>query len=395
MTVETASDIAKKIASGIYNPEEARALMDFLETAERNEAQAILSIYDQAFHERHEYVLQVQSDFIDRLRALHPVEEPQMVFPLRAKKTSRKFWIAAASVAMILGLAGYYVLFLNKKMPDQPNLLALHDVAAPRTNRATITLANGQKIFLDSAVNGILAAQGSIQIKKSGDGIISYNGNEQPKSVIEYNTLFNPRGSKVIDITLSDGTQVWLNAESSLKYPVAFAGNERQVEITGEAYFEVAHDKSKPFRVKKDKTEIEVLGTHFNVNAYSDENDIKVTLLEGSVRLLIDNQKQSKILKPGEQAIVKQNIEIKNDVDLKQVMAWKNGLFQFHDADLPTVLRQLSRWYDVDVKYEGGVPEREFEGKMQRDLTLGQALKLLEKNQVHFNIEGNRIMVKP
>ncbi|HSZ85668.1 MAG TPA: FecR domain-containing protein, partial [Puia sp.] len=240
MTVETASDIAKKIASGIYNPEEARALMDFLETAERNEAQAILSIYDQAFHERHEYVLQVQSDFIDRLRALHPVEEPQMVFPLRAKKTSRKFWIAAASVAMILGLAGYYVLFLNKKMPDQPNLLALHDVAAPRTNRATITLANGQKIFLDSAVNGILAAQGSIQIKKSGDGIISYNGNEQPKSVIEYNTLFNPRGSKVIDITLSDGTQVWLNAESSLKYPVAFAGNERQVEITGEAYFEVA-----------------------------------------------------------------------------------------------------------------------------------------------------------
>jgi ferric-dicitrate binding protein FerR (iron transport regulator) len=323
-------------------------------------------------------------------RTLAMLQQRTKVVPMRRRLYR---YAVAASILLAIGAATYFG--LQPKKVVQTAQLQKNDIA-PGHNQATLTLANGKKIILTKGLRGILATQGKTTIK-AGSNAIAYNNTQQADQLINYNTLSTAKGEQSpYPLVLADGTRVWLNAMSTLKFPQNFTGlKERTITLEGEAYFEVAHDKSKPFKVKNDNTEIGVLGTHFNVNAYTDESDIKVTLLEGSVKISLDDQKQSKVLKPGEQAVVNRNIAIIADVDLKQVMAWKNGLFQFHDADLPTVLRQLSRWYDVEVKYEAGVPEREFEGKMQRDLTLGQVLKILEKNQVHLSIEGNKIMVKP
>jgi ferric-dicitrate binding protein FerR (iron transport regulator) len=221
---------------------------------------------------------------------------------------------------------------------------------------------------------------------------------------------------------LPDGSKVWLNAASSIRYPTAFTGNERKVEITGEAYFEIMPLTSRqvgtgskggshkvPFIVKigspsGEGGEVEVLGTHFNINAYDDEEVMKTTLLEGRVKVnsAIPDKSgragnpQSAILKPGEQVSLSHTSQLSQPIPVQtaEVMAWKNGLFQFHNAGLPAVLRQISRWYDVDIRYEGDMPVREFEGKIQRNLTLLQVLKILEKNQVHLILEGRTIIVK-
>jgi transmembrane sensor len=314
------------------------------------------------------------------------------IIPL--KNTWARRWWAAAAAVVVLGTGGYF--YFNKTGKENQlteiNQLAKNDVAAPKNNRATITLANGQKVFLDSAANGTLATQGNIQIKKSGDGIIEYNGNGQPKKEIEYNTLTNPRGSKVIDITLSDGTQVWLNAESSLKYPVAFTGNERQVEITGEAYFEVTHNEKKPFIVKKNETEVQVLGTHFNVNAFDDESAINITLLQGSVKVSKGNNKQ--LLHPGEQAQVSSLIKINKTIDTADVMSWKNGRFLFSNADIKTIMRQMSRWYDVEVTYQDDIPDT-YTVTVPRNVPVSQLFHYIQlSGGVHFDIDGKKITVR-
>ncbi len=303
----------------------------------------------------------------------------------------RKWWWAAASIVCPTGA---YLLFINKpeKRQDIAAATVTDDIKPPITNRATVMLANGKTVYLDSAVNGTLAIQGNVQVVKLADGQIAYQGSA---TELAYNTLTNPRGSKVIDMALADGSHVWLNAGSSVTYPIAFIGNERKVSITGEAYFEIAHNAAKPFMVSKGEMQVQVLGTHFNVSAYDDEDAIRVTLLEGSVE--VKSQKSKVRIVPGEQAVLASHslLTINHSPDPEQVMAWKNGLFQFHSAGLPDVMKQLSRWYDVDIVYEGKTPVREFEGKIQRDLTLSQALKILEKNQVHFRVENRKLIVLP
>ena len=256
-------------------------------------------------------------------------------------------------------------------------------------------MANGQNVHLDSAGNGALAIQGNVKLIKLANGKIVYQHNSGEVSTkIEYNTLSNPRGSKVINMTLADGSKVWLNAGSSLTYPVSFIGNERKVLVTGEAYFEVAHDASRPFVVINGSMDVRVLGTHFNVNAFEDDgNDIKVTLFEGSVK--INNGNATGLLKPGQQAVVTNDVRVVDNVDLGQVMAWKNGYFQFDNASLQNLLKEVSRWYDVDVVYEGYNQPREFVGEIQRDLSLSEMLKILQKNNVHFKIEGKELRVMP
>ncbi|MEO6706377.1 MAG: FecR domain-containing protein, partial [Ginsengibacter sp.] len=225
------------------------------------------------------------------------------------------------------------------------------------------------------------------------NGQIAYqHNNGEVSTKMEYNTLSNPRGSKVISMVLSDGSKVWLNAGSSLTYPVSFMGSERRVSVAGESYFEVAHNASMPFIVSNGSVNIRVLGTHFNVDAFEDDgNDIKVTLLEGSVK--INNGNATGLLKPGQQASVNKEVKINSDVDLNLVMAWKNGYFQFDNASLQNVMKQISRWYDVNVVYEGINRPREFVGEIQRDLTLSEVLKILEKNKVHFKIVGKNLIV--
>lgn len=312
-------------------------------------------------------------------------------------RRSRWGW-AAAAILILLG-TGSYFLFFNR---SQKQIVATqqqsfkNDVAPGRT-KAVLTLADGSKIILDSAKTGQLAVQGKTTVMNH-DGSITYTG----KTTLDllYNTLATGRGEQSPPLTLSDGTKVWLNNASSIRYPVAFTGAERKVEITGEAYFEVATDKNKPFRIDiKGKGEVEVLGTHFNINAYDDEPTINTTLLEGSVKVNAQERDspESVILKPGQQVQQsKENHLSKLDnVDLDEVVAWKNGSFQFKGASIQTVMRQLSRWYDVEVNYEGAIPEHRFVGKVGRDYNLSEVLAVLGASDVHFKIEGQRIIVRP
>lgn len=313
--------------------------------------------------------------------------------------------IAAASVVFLL-VASVFFLIKPNKPDNNSGVIAKSlqaDVIAPKGNRAMIILANGKKLFLDSNNSGLLAMQGDILIEKSDDGKISYKGST---FVNEYNTLFNPRGSKPVELTLSDGSKVWLNSESSVRYPVSFVGIERLVEITGEAYFEVEKVPGSTFRVAvAGKSMIEVLGTHFNVNSYAEENQANVTLLEGSITLSLPPSRTSLAntvnIAPGQQASYNisgntpASISVKDKVDLNAVMAWKNGYFNFDNSNLQAVMRQLARWYDIQVTYEGKIPSRIFGGEMQRDLNLSEVLKLLEKNNIHFSIQNKQLLVKP
>jgi transmembrane sensor len=306
----------------------------------------------------------------------------------------------AASIILAISTSVYF-LFLHKTDPPHSyveTVFPVGDVAAPNSNRAMITLANGQQVFLDSMENGELAMQENVKLIKLADGSIAYNQETASvNEIIPFNTLYNPRGSKVIDMKLADGSRMWLNAGSSVTYPVIFTGKERNVSISGEAYFEVAHDAAKPFIVSKGAMHVTVLGTRFNVNAYDDDPEIRVTLLEGSVKVNTTTDLQSLLLKPGQQAIVSRSniLSMASTVDIDAVMAWKNGLFNFNNADLSMVLRQLARWYDLAVTYQGAIPQRKFGGEMQRNLNLSEVLKLLESNKVQFKLDGKKLIITP
>jgi ferric-dicitrate binding protein FerR (iron transport regulator) len=225
---------------------------------------------------------------------------------------------------------------------------------------------------------------------------VTYAGNTA--EAVGYNTFTIPRGSKPLSLTLSDGSRVWLNVGSSLTYPTAFTGKERRVTITGEAYFEVAHNAAMPFRVQHDDITISVLGTHFNVNTYEDETAERITLLEGSV--LVSKKNASKLLEPGQQASISHdevnNIKVAGGVDLDEVMAWRDGKFRFGESmDIGTIMRQISRWYDVDIEYKGSVKQR-FWGSISKSVNVSQVLKILEATGgVKFTVEGNKIIVTP
>ena len=304
-------------------------------------------------------------------------------------------WVAAASFLLMIGIGAYYFIEVSKyREVAKASKMSTSDISAPVKNRAMITLANGQKLFLDSARNGKLFQNDGVAIVKMADGKIAYTGTSKE---LVYNTLSNPKGSKVIDMILADGSHVWLNSGSSLTFPLAFQGNERKVSITGEAYFEVAKNASMPFKVSvAGKCEIAVLGTHFNINSYDDEASINTTLLEGKVKVTGLATGEYFLIAPGQQVQMSSDskMTINTRPNLEGVMAWKNGYLHFENADLKTIMRQLARWYDVEVVYQGELPKRQFAGELQLDLKLSQMLKILETNNVHFKIEeGKKLLV--
>ncbi len=304
----------------------------------------------------------------------------------------RKFWRPAAAAAVLLLIVAGFRIWSHKPSspPVLPAISAVHD-ARPGGNRAVLTLAGGGRIILDSAVNGTLAEQGNTKVEKLATGQLAYKASSAGEtSSVLYNTLYTPRGGQY-QLTLPEGTRVWLNSASSITYPTAFTGAERKVSITGEAYFEVADDVSHPFVVNKGAMDITVMGTHFNANTYDDEKEIKVSLLEGAVK--VSHSGKGEILKPGQQAQVTDAVKVISHVDMAEVIAWKNGSFYFRRASLPVVLRQLSRWYDVDIVYEGPVPDLPFAGEMGKDLNLAQVLKILERMGVRSRIEGKKLIV--
>lgn len=306
------------------------------------------------------------------------------------KRLHSKWWVAAASILFLLGIGSYYM-FSPFAKPEVDTIEGLYSfsnkIGTPQQNKAIITLSNGQQVSIDSLSSGQLAVQGNMLISKNSKGEIIYSGSDN-NGAISYNTLFNPRGSKVQTITLADGTQVWLNAESSLRYPVAFSGKERKVEITGEAYFEVAKNTQMPFYVTSNDVSIKVLGTHFNVNAYPEESIRKVTLLEGLVN--VSTGMANLKLTPGQQAAIGNTMQLNKECNTEEVMAWKNGFFAFSHANLNEILKQLSRWYAIDVVYKVAGNKQEFSGKIDRHLGLSEVLKILERTGVHFKVEGDK-----
>lgn len=306
---------------------------------------------------------------------------------------------AAVLLFMILSSAFYFFNHKSENNSAQNEIkIPVKDIP-PGTNNAMLTLDDGTTIMLDSAANGTLAQQGSTKVLKI-NGQIAYNktGKSPVNARPVYNTITTANGNEY-QLILADGSKVWLNAASSISFPTFFAGKERKVEITGEAYFEVAHNASKPFKVAfKTPTgaagEIEVLGTHFDVNDYSDENEVKTTLLKGSVKIKSENQVQ--MLTPGQQAILTSNtISLKKNVDVSQVVAWKEGFFVFNNTDLPTIMRQVARWYNVDVNFEGKMNAEGYSGKISRDVPLSKFLKVLELNGLHVKTEGRKVTVIP
>jgi transmembrane sensor len=317
--------------------------------------------------------------------------------PVVAKSRHRKFWprIAVAASILLFSFIGGYFLF-HKQILSQIARNKIHDIA-PGSNKAVLTLANGKTIVLNGARNGKLAVQGYTAINKTADGKVVYNADqsasEKAANEVVYNTLTTPRGGQYY-LVLADGTNVWLNAASSIVFPATFSGSDREVKITGEAYFEVAHNATKPFKVTANGQTVEVLGTHFNINAYRDEPNIKTTLFEGSIK--INSGTGQAILKPGQQAQISENrINVVSDTNMNEAIAWHKGLFEFHDADIQTVMRQLSRWYDVDVSYDGKITDRRFSGKLYRNITALTVADILSYKKIHFRIEGKRIIVEP
>jgi ferric-dicitrate binding protein FerR (iron transport regulator) len=312
-------------------------------------------------------------------------------------------WVRyAAAILIVLGAATYLWLRQPKEAPDAiaktENSTPVKTAIVPGGNKALLTLSDGRTIVLDSAGNGQLTRQGNVRIVKLSNGELKYEviadagSGQNAKDVIAYNTMSTPRGGQY-QLVLPDGSKVWLNAESSISYPVKFAGQTRDVSITGEAYFEVAKNPSKPFTVKVNDMTVEVLGTHFNVMGYGDEASINTTLLEGSLK--ISGGSNSGLLKPGQQSVynkTSQAIGI-SKADTEKALAWKNGNFIFKSDDIKTIMRQLSRWYDVTVSYEGAMPAKLYSGIISKYVDATEVLNILELAGIKFKIEGKNITV--
>lgn len=301
---------------------------------------------------------------------------------------------AAAAILLIVGVGIYWLARPGKPQSEAQSVLPAmpdNDVA-PGITKATLTLANGKIIVLDSASYGVLATQGHTTIQND-DGQLIYQPAGDGDGLV-FNTLTTARAQQY-RLVLPDGSQVWLNAASSLRFPAAFSGTERRVELTGEAYFEVKHDAAKPFTVAVGEMDVQVLGTRFNINSYGDEQAVRTTLTEGSIK--ISAAGKERVLSPGQQAVYSghEKLDVVKGVNQQQVLAWKNGTFYFVDMPLQYILRQAARWYDVDIIYEKPVTEN-YTVSIQRDVPISKLLQYLElMSKVHFTIEGKKVIVRP
>ncbi|GAA4780484.1 DUF4974 domain-containing protein [Olivibacter ginsenosidimutans] len=312
------------------------------------------------------------------------------------KQLRRKWWpyMAAASIACLLVIAGFYVYFLgvHSSQPVAVRQQLVNDVA-PGGSKATLKLADGSTIDIERVEDGRVKSKSGLEVVKQ-QGQLIFSPSITGEADTGYNQIMTPNGGQY-QVKLPDGTQVWLNAASSLRFPAVFSGSERKVELTGEAYFEVAKNKDQPFRVNVNQTStIEVLGTHFNVMAYPNEHTINTTLLEGSIK--VSHGKRSSFVSPGQQVrIDKTGIQVVN-ADLEEAVAWKNGLFQFSSTDLRTIMHQMERWYNVEVHYTSDVSNKKLTGLISRNTNLSNVLRMLElAGSVHFQIDGTKIMVSP
>ncbi|NII29063.1 DUF4974 domain-containing protein [Pseudoflavitalea sp. X16] len=313
-------------------------------------------------------------------------EAPVVKIPLYKK--------LAVAAAVIVVASGLYWWFKPTSVQPAQQPIAVTD-AAPGGNKAVLTLADGSQVTLRDAANGMLANQGGVQVIKLDSGRLTYSlptGREGKREVV-YNTLSTPRGGQY-QLSLPDGTKVWLNASSSIRYPVAFTGAERKVEVTGEVYFEVTKKPQQPFIVVANKAAIRVLGTHFNIMAYPEEKAMQTTLLEGSLR--VESNDKKALLKPGQQGVLvhASGALSVREVDTEEAVAWVRGQLSMKYVDVAAFMRQVSRWYDVDVVFEGEVPAMSFSGSINRMVNLSLVLKALNDNGLHATLVNGKLIVK-
>jgi transmembrane sensor len=336
-----------------------------------------------------------------RTRIWQRLNDHRKIVQLPSRKVAKYRWLQVAAVFVAVLFAGIF--FIQRKKNHETGTVKLTNkeqkTILPGGNKAYLTLANGSRIVLDDAQTGKLATRPGVTVSKTGNGMLVYhftnsNNNTAAATTPEFNTITTPRGGQY-QVVLEDGTRVWLNAASSIKFPQAFTGVTREVELTGEAYFEVAKNKAKPFIVQANGTKVQVFGTHFNINAYGDNNNVTTTLLEGSVRM--SSGSSAVMLAPGQQGDAATNgASIKvSPADIQQTMAWKNGLFIFHDLNITEVMKQVGRWYDVDVEYrDDEVKNNEFGGTISKYKNINELLDVMVLTRsIHYKIEGRRVII--
>jgi ferric-dicitrate binding protein FerR (iron transport regulator) len=380
-----------------WNPEDRKWLLEFLDSGDTNLLQELL---------REDFFSEINASIDQHDEAAKEILDKIHQKISAAKRKSSKTpvvslkWISVAASFFLLAFSAYFFLYNKQSNPitvvEKPSKQDLINDFVPGEDKAVLTLADGSVVILDDASNGNIALQGAVQIQKVNDGKLQYQaGGEELETV--FNSVSTPKGGK-FQLTLSDGTKVWLNSSSSLKFPVVFNGNERKVELHGEGYFEVAENKQKPFRVDvSGKGEVEVLGTHFNVNAYADEVSLNTTLLEGSVKVRVGASSKPSMLIPGQQARIFPNGEVRttSNINIEEVVAWKNGKFHFGEStDMETVMRQIGRWYDVEVEYSGNFSGKHLGGTISRDVNASKVFEMLEMTGIaKFRIVGKKVLV--
>jgi transmembrane sensor len=371
--------------AGNASPEEAAFVERYLEVLDRRASDAGKDF------EQHK--INIQQEINDQLlRSIREEAEPPVAIPVKKVHFIRpRYWWAAASILLLLAAGAYSVFLYQHREPAE--VVRLEDINAGKAG-AILTLANGQHVVLDSLGNGVVATQHGVTVSLQNGTLLYDNNAGAGSGQIEYNTMTTPKGRQY-QLILPDGTKVWLNAASSLTYPTAFSGGERNVKITGEAYFEVAKNEAMPFTVNMgDETRVEVLGTSFNVNAYKDGGNIDATLVEGLISVSAGADK--KIVKPGEQAHISSSISIVKNADMDKALAWKNGIFNFEEVGLREMMMQIERWYDIKVIYAPNVPDVKFFGKMSRKADLATVLEALKGFGLHYEMMADRhLMVKP
>lgn len=369
-------DLIQRYLKGNATPEEAGALNEWYDSFDDSEVSLPL--------EPGEDRQQLEQRLLSRLR---PVMQP-----VRAKKPFYRRYAVAAAVVILVAAAG--IVGLQRRYPSpEKNIIATHTTikeVPPANKKAMLTLADGSTIALDDAANGAIGKQGGASVIKNTQGQLSYQADDAKGEVV-YNTLTVPRGGQ-FQVVLPDGSKVWLNSASSLRYPTAFKGADRKVILQGQAYFEIAGNAARPFKVQANEMEVVVLGTRFDMMAYADEPTINATLLDGKIKV------QDQILRPGQQAVLAltgHQLTVK-DADINKIMAWKNGLFVFNNMDLPTILREIARWYDVEIVYQTAPGKELYGGGISRNLNLSAVLHVLEENGTnHFKTDGNKVIVLP
>ncbi|MGX5820722.1 FecR family protein [Chitinophaga lutea] len=372
----------RKFVNGACTEQEKARLFEMIGQPEHNET--LLRLLDEIIAETDD------SHAVDESKAGEILSLILHTRPVPARRVAlrRYRWAAAAAVLVVAAGAATWLLRSGPSTPSSTRPSTLAQDIAPAPNGAVLTLGDGRHVTLDSLGNGVIAHQHGATISLQ-NGTVSYDDGAPGEAT--FNTLRTPRG-KVFHLILPDGSSVWLNAASALRFPTAFAKNDRTVELDGEAYFDIRPDAAAPFRVKTSgEREVRVLGTGFNVNAYANEDAVRTTLLQGSVELRTNGSRS--LLRPGEQgSFLSTGIRVEK-ADTSYVMAWKHGIFNFENASIQTVMKQLERWYDVDVVYENGVPDIRFGGKLERNLPLSGVIRILEISKVHCRLDGRKLII--